>query len=106
MLEQVLPFLMVVHGLIHLVGFSKAFITYNGGEMTTGISRPSGLLWLVVAMVFTGAGFMMFMNNQSWWVFALGANFLSQLLISKVWSDAWPGTIANVIILAGILILK
>jgi hypothetical protein len=89
----------VVHGLIHLMGFAKAFRYAELSQLTQKISRPAGLLWLLCALALTSAGALLLLREQSWWWVALPAVVLSQVLIFASWSDAKFGTAANVIIL-------
>src|ERR1035437_246345 len=95
-----LLFLVVVlHGLIHLVGFAKAF---RLAEMSTLAQQPSttaGLLWLLFTPTFTVAGGLFLFKQDSWWMIALPAVILSQALIFGFWGDAKFGSIANLIIL-------
>jgi hypothetical protein len=89
----------VVHGLIHLMGFTKAFRYAELSQLTQEISRPVGLLWLLCALALISAGALLLFKQQSWWWIALPAVALSQALISASWSDAKFGTAANLIIL-------
>jgi hypothetical protein len=110
MLKLIFGFLLVLHGLVHLMGFAKAF--YPGfqqnqkGEITYSVSKPFGLTWLLTTLLFLAAALLLLIGNNTWWFVALTADLLSQLLITKIWRYAWPGTIANLIVPAGILILK
>ena len=81
---RLLLFLVIVlHGLIHLMGFS----------------RPAGLLWLLCALTLTVAGGLFLFRQASWWWVALPAVLLSQTLIFLSWGDARFGTVANLILL-------
>lgn len=40
---------------------------------------------------------------RAWWVVALGAGALSQILVVSSWTDAKLGTVANVLVLAGVV---
>ena len=89
----------IVHGLIHLMGFAKAFKYAEISQLTQEISRPFGLLWLFCALTLTVAGSLFLFKQASWWWVALPAVVLSQILIFAFWSDAKFGTVANLIIL-------
>ncbi len=95
----ILCLVIVLHGLIHLMGFAKAF---RLGEISTLTQQPSataGLFWLFCALTFTVAGGFVLFKQDAWWMIALPAIILSQALIFSSWGDAKFGTIANLIIL-------
>ena len=89
----------VLHGLIHLMGFAKAFGFAELTRLTQQPSRAAGLLWLLCSLTFTVAGGLVLFKQDSWWWFSLPAIILSQALIFSSWGDAKFGTIANLIIL-------
>ncbi|MCU0353271.1 MAG: hypothetical protein MUD08_05955, partial [Cytophagales bacterium] len=99
MLRYLLAFVMAVHGIIHLMGFAKAFGYGNMTQLTKDISKPAGMLWLIAAVGFVVATALFLLKKESWPVIALAAVILSQVLIVTVWKDAKFGTLANVIIL-------
>lgn len=99
MLRSLFLFLLTIHGLIHLLGFLKAFQLTDISQLNKAISRPEGLLWLLATLVFLAAAVLYLGGNDAWPVIALGAIVLSQLLIFFSWQDAKFGTVANVIIL-------
>ncbi len=101
---RLLLFLLIaLHGLIHLMGFAKAFRYAELSQLTKEISRPAGLAWLLCALLFTGAGALLIFRQTSWWWAALPALILSQALIFAFWRDAKYGTIVNLIILLPVL---
>jgi hypothetical protein len=89
----------LVHGLIHLMGFAKAFRYAELSQLTREISRPVGLLWLLCALAFVGAGVLFILRQEPWWRLGAPAVVLSQALIITSWRDAKFGTLANLIIL-------
>lgn len=89
-----------LHGLIHLLGFMKAFDFAEISELTIPISRGWGLLWLTAAVTFLTAGILWIMKYHSWWIPTLAGIILSQVLIFSFWQDARFGTILNVLIFA------
>lgn len=97
-------FVVVVHGLIHLMGFAKAFRLAEIAQLTQPISRAAGVLWLVAAALFLVAAVLVFAAPSWWWVPAAGAVLTSQALIVSSWRDARFGTIANVIVLIPLVI--
>lgn len=91
--------MVVMHGLIHFMGFAKAFDFGNMAQFTKDISKPMGLLWLLTGLLFIVMGVLYLMKKETWPILAIIAVVLSQLLIFIVWKDAKFGTIANAIIL-------
>ncbi len=91
--------ILLVHGIIHFMGFAKA----NGfGQMTAltkAISKPMGWLWLLVGLLFILSGVLYVSKKESWPMLAIIAVLLSQVLIFTVWNDAKLGSIFNGLIL-------
>ena len=79
---------MLIHGLIHFMGFAKAFGYGNITQITRNISKPLGLLWLLVAFLFILSTVLFLMQKNSWLYVAISAAILSQILISFVWQNA------------------
>ena len=98
-------FLLLAHGLIHLMGFAKAFKYAEITQLTQPISRTAGVFWLLAAVLFLVATALFFLQKDNWWMFALPAVLLSQGLIFTSWQDAKFGTIANVLIVVGRFVL-
>ncbi len=92
--------LILIHGLIHLLGFIKGFDLREIREFTQPISKPMGLLWLLAVLLFVGYGLLFSFSARNARMVGFGALFLSQLLISLFWADAKFGTIPNLVILA------
>ncbi len=104
MIKAIFASVIVIHGFIHLMGFVKAFQLAEVNQLTQTIHKPVGLLWLISALLFITAVVIFLLNKDWWWMIAVPALVLSQVLIILYWQDAKFGTIANVIILAGIVI--
>lgn len=96
--------LLLVHGLIHLLGFVKAYNLSEVSQLTQPISRTAGLFWLLSTILFIVSLVLFLLNVQFWWVAAAIAAVLSQILIIQSWTDAKFGTIANLIILIPVVI--
>jgi hypothetical protein len=94
----------LVHGLIHLMGFFKAFNLAKLEEITMEISKASGLVWLLAAVMFVATVVAFFLKFNYWWLIAAMAIMLSQMLIIFYWKEAKFGTIANVIVLVGVIL--
>jgi len=88
-----------LHGLIHLMGFVKAFNFVEIKELTLPISKPLGLIWFSTFLLFIAALIQYLIKNELWWLTAITGLLISQVLIIIFWQDAKFGTIPNVIIL-------
>jgi hypothetical protein len=95
--------LILVHGLIHLMGFAKAFKYAELSQLTGEISRPVGLLWLLCSLAFVAAGALLLLDGEAWWWLAAPALVLSQGLIFSSWRDAKFGTLANLVVLVPVI---
>ncbi|MBN2357398.1 hypothetical protein JXO59_14890 [candidate division KSB1 bacterium] len=96
--------IMFIHGLIHLLGFVKAFHIAPVEQLTKNISKPLGALWLVTTVLFLATFALYFKERESWWIIGLLSIVTSQVLIISSWSDARYGTAANVILLIPVII--
>jgi hypothetical protein len=103
MVKSIFSFIVLIHGLIHLLGFFKAFDIGDVNQLSTAISKPAGLIWLIVAVLFLTTALTYFMNYSLWPFLALIAALVSQFLIYTAWGDAKFGTIANLIVLLAAL---
>jgi hypothetical protein len=99
-MKYLFALLIILHGLIHLMGFLKAFGFAQINQLTKEISRPVGVLWLSVTILLIVTALIYLLQNEYWWLIALSGVILSQVLIICYWHDAKFGSIANVIILA------
>lgn len=88
--------LLVVHGLLHLMGFAKAFGLAALPQLTVPIARPTGALWLVAALLMLAAAAA---PPRFFWAVGLAAVVASQAVIVSSWGDAKFGTLANVAVL-------
>lgn len=104
MLRFLFAAILILHGLIHLMGFAKAFKFSEMSQLALPISRTSGLFWFLAAALFCMTAILFLLKNESWWMMALPAVLLSQFLIFQNWQDAKFGTIANVLIAGSILL--
>lgn len=106
-MKVVFTLILVIHGLIHLMGFAKAFGYGSLTQLTQEISKPIGILWLTTALLFMVTTFLflsqktfLFLRQKyEWSIVGIIAVIISQILIFLVWQDAKFGTLANVIIL-------
>jgi hypothetical protein len=90
---------LLIHGLIHLMGFEKAFNYAEIKQLSLPISKQIGILWLLAAFLFVATAVLYFMNKEYWWMLVVPAILISQIIIILAWKDAKFGTIANILIL-------
>jgi hypothetical protein len=98
-MKYLFAFLLFVHGLIHLMGFAKAFTLGNQPAFSKHISKLTGLLWLMATFLFMAVVTLFLLHKNYWAFFAFAAIILSQTLICIYWKDAKAGTVANIITL-------
>lgn len=103
-MKYILVALLIIHGLIHLLGFVKAFDLAQPAQLQAPITRPLGVLWLVAALLLVGSGGMVLVAARWWWLPAALGIVLSQILIISAWGDAKAGTIANVLLLLPLVV--
>jgi hypothetical protein len=100
----ILLVIIIIHGLIHILGFIKAFELAEVNQLTHSISKPVGVFWLITTLLFIFTAVIYFFCKEWWWIACLVAVIISQILIILSWSDAKFGTIANVILLLVIIV--
>jgi hypothetical protein len=103
-MKKFFALIMVLHGLIHLMGFVKAFDLAAVGQLTQPIGGIPGFFWLLAAILFVISAALLLLHKESWWFFAAMAIVFSQGLIFLSWQDAKFGTIANLVILVPVII--
>lgn len=93
--------LLVVHGLLHLIGPAKAFGWAALPHITTPIGRGAGLVWAAAAVLMLASA-AVWLLRPTWFAYvAVAAAVLSQAAIVLAWKDAFAGTAANALVLAG-----
>jgi hypothetical protein len=103
MLKIFFLIVLFIHGMIHTLGFLKAYQLAEINQLTQNISKPMGILWLIGLILFLAAAIQFISNHDLWWITALAAVILSQVLIILFWQDGKFGTIANIIILLSVI---
>lgn len=93
----------VLHGLIHLLGPAKAFRYADLPQLTQPISHGMGVVWLVATLLMLATGASIWLLPRWWWVIGAIAVVVSQTAIMGSWQDAKFGTLANVIVLTGVV---
>lgn len=104
MAKIIFSIVILLHGLIHILGFVKAFNLARVDQLTQEISKPVGLLWLLSSVLFLLVLVFYLNQHEMWWKIGAIAVTLSQILIILSWSDAKFGTIVNIIIIVPIII--
>jgi len=103
-MRYILAVIILVHGLIHFMGFATAFNYGNMSQISKEISKPFGMLWLSTAFLFIAATLLYLLKKDAWLFFGFTAVIISQILLITVWKDAKFGTIANIIILVAVVL--
>jgi len=91
-------FFLLVHALIYVMGFIKAFKLVSIPQFTNEVSKPLGLLWLLTSVLFIITSLLFYLKSNVWFMFAFIAVFLSQVLIVIFWQEAKYGTFLNILI--------
>jgi hypothetical protein len=100
--KAIFAIFLALHGLIHLLGTASAFGLVTLPHLGQPISPAMGALWLVAALLFLAATFLLYRWPRWWWAVGLMAVVLSQIVIVHAWGDAWNGTIANGVAVVGV----
>lgn len=104
MLKIIFVIIVLLHGLIHLLGFAKAFNLAEFNQLIQQISKISGVFWMLASILFITVQVLFLLKKKYWWIIALAAVLLSQVLIFQNWGDAKFGTIINIVILLPVII--
>jgi Family of unknown function (DUF6544) len=91
--------LLTLHGLIHVMGFAKAFGYAELPQLTQPISREWGMLWLLAGGLVVATAAMFAAGMRTYWIVGGLALIASQVLIMTACRDAWAGTAANAVLL-------
>ncbi len=98
MLKITLISILIFHGVIHLLGFVKAFNYAEIKELKLPISKRLGLVWLTVFALFLFAAIQYTLKVDWWWITTIVAILVSQVIIISSWQDAKYGTVINILI--------
>jgi len=96
--------LVLLHGLIHILGFVKAFGLAEVKQLTVPISKMLGILWLIAFLLSVALAVVFALGFSYWWALSLLVATVSQVLIFTSWRDARYGSIANGIILIAAMV--
>lgn len=89
----------LIHGLIHLLGFAKAFHLAEVKELDMPVTPLFGILWLTAFLLHGTTAGLILLKFNIWWVTGLLAVVLSLFLIFNSWQYAKFGSLPNIIIL-------
>ena len=95
--------LLAVHGLVHLMGPAKAFRYAELPGLTQSISPSMGIVWLLAAVLMLVTAVALLAWPRGWWLIGATALVVSQSAIAGSWTDAKFGTVANVVLAAGVV---
>ena len=112
----VLGTVLILHGLIHLLGFIVYWRLAEVEGLAYGTRLLSGsleveeagawifgLLWLVAAVGLVIAGVSVLLLRPWWRTLTTGVTLLSLMVTALGWPDAWFGVLINLAILAYLL---
>jgi hypothetical protein len=99
----VFAIVLVVHGLIHVLGFAKAFGLADLPQLTQPVSPLLGGLWLLSALLFLASGVALVVWPRGWWAIGACAIIISMVVIVPSWTDAKFGALGNVIAAVGVV---
>lgn len=87
----------VIHGLIHLLGFLKAFELAKINELKMPVTKAAGMIWLLTSFLFVAMAILYLGNSPYYIGVGIAGVTLSQALVWKDWKEAKFGTIPNII---------
>jgi hypothetical protein len=96
--------ILVFHGVIHLLGFTKAFGLAPLSRLKEEITKINGVLWLGTSACYLTGSLLLLFGNDAWTLASFIALPISQYLILVSWNDAKWGSPINAIILAAAVI--
>lgn len=103
-MSVLLMLLLFLHGLIHFMGFAKAFSLAEIPALSQSISKPLGLLWLLAGLLLLGAMLAFYLKRPEWWWPGAVGLVISQGLIISSWQDARFGSLANLLLVLPVLV--
>ena len=98
-----LAVVLVMHGVIHFLGFAKAFGLAELPQITRPISPSIGIAWVIAAMLFLAAAGSLFVWPRWWWALGACAIVISMFVIVPSWADAKFGALGNLIAFVGVV---
>lgn len=100
---------LLLHGLLHLLGFHQAyrFVTVSQSSQQLRVPLSAkwlGLGWLLACVLFGITALLLAQRKDGWWLPGTVALLLSQVLILASWQEAKYGTLVNVIVFAALVL--
>lgn len=95
---------LLVHGLIHLLGVTKAWHLAELPQLSQNISPMLGWLWLAASLLFCAAAVCLVVYPRGWWYVGAFAVVISTIAIVPSWADARFGAVANVVVLGAVIV--
>jgi hypothetical protein len=95
-----LTIVLVFHGIVHLLGFAKAFSLAPLSQLKNKVSKFNGILWLCASALYLLMALLLLTGNNSWTLLPMVALPISQYLIVISWKDSRWGSLVNTVILA------
>ncbi len=99
MLKTIFTIIIILHGLIHLLGFVKAYGYADISALSRDISKPVGIIWFIAAVLFVITAVLFMRKSDIWVYFGIVSVVVSQAMMFIYWQDAKFGTIVNVLML-------
>lgn len=96
--------LVLVHGLIHLLGFLKGSGLKDIKELKLEYSQGSAQIWLIASVLFVLFGISYLLSFRYSWVIGFLTVMISTFLIITFWQDAKFGIIINFIVLLVVMV--
>jgi hypothetical protein len=103
-MKYIFSAIVFLHAIIHLTGFLKAFGLARIDQLSSDIPKISGIFWLLTSVLFLVSVITFIAKADFWYIPALIAVLISFVLIIGAWHDAKYGTLANLIILAIVIV--
>jgi hypothetical protein len=103
MLKTTFIIVVLLHGLIQLLGFLKAYDYADITAINREISKPAGIFWLTATILFLVTSLLFMLRNDVWVYVGLASVIISQSLIFIYWQETRYGSIVNVLILLVII---
>jgi len=98
-MRVLLLILIVAHGLLHVLGFVKAFKLVPLTQLPHPINKTNGVLWLIAALMIITCGVLFYTFTEGWWILGVASVLISEYVIIKDWEDAGLGTTLNILLL-------
>src|SRR5262245_18132281 len=105
-----LVILIAIHGLIHLIGFTKGWSVAGAAVVTppplASLANNNAIrgLWLGAGIAFLVSAALLVFHYPRWWLIAGLAVILSQVLVVSAWPEAKAGTLVNLLLAFAVVI--